>query len=508
MIDINNTGVLFLYKLIFRKMGMKNKDENQVDRKINKHPVLYIFSAIILVIIVVTFIGAPIAGKMSGGEKIVFGKYKGKDIEFFPGNYLSKQRDILAQQLDKNDNSNFQLKAYQVWRGAFERTVLHIALLKEVLSGGAVVSQDKIDSTIVKYGPYTVNGEFSVERYNSTSNKEKQDTAKYITESIYKEMYINDFFYGKKNSSKEKDLFIKMAAAQRSVNIVKLPFSLYPDSEVEKFASENIDLFKSMKLSKITVLSGKKDAEKVYSIVTDNADSFTDNAKNYSKDSYSDNGGDMGIVYYYALKTELKNPSDADKIFSLSRNGISPLIETPNGYVMYKSNSEVNSSYKTEEVREYLLKYELGRIEDYLTEKAKLLKTSDNLVAAALKEDYEVIKTEPFPVNFGNNMLMKPVQIKNGGNELSNIQYNEDFFLNAFSLEKGEISDPLVLSDSIVVMNIDDIIESSESDFIINSYFPYIVQQIDDTTLSTFFITSDNLVDNFNETFSKYFISN
>ena len=56
-------------------MGTKKQKETEtiVDKKIEKHPVLYIFSFIILIVIVVTFVGAPVASKMSGnGAKIVF----------------------------------------------------------------------------------------------------------------------------------------------------------------------------------------------------------------------------------------------------------------------------------------------------------------------------------------------------------------------------------------------------------------------------------------------------
>lgn len=137
-------------------MGMKKKEENQVEKKINRHPVLYIFSAIILVIIIVTFVGAPIAGNFGGsGSRMVFGEYDGKTIEYYPGNYLSNQKDTLAQNIEKNSNENtdFQMQAYQVWRGAFERTIIHVALLKEVYDSGFIASQDKIDSAVVKYRP-------------------------------------------------------------------------------------------------------------------------------------------------------------------------------------------------------------------------------------------------------------------------------------------------------------------------------------------------------------------
>ncbi len=501
--------MLFFLKINFRNMGMKKKDDNQVEKKINKHPVLYIFSAIILVIIIVTFVGAPIASNFSGGQRIVFGEYDGEKIEYYPGNYLSNQKDMLAQKIDKNNSGNFQLQAYQVWRGAYERTVLHVALLKEVIDSGFIASQDKIDTAVVKYGPYTVNGEFSPEKYSSASNMEKKQNRKYIEETVIKEQYINDYFYGKKISTAEKDFIKDMASVEKSFNIVKLPFSDYPDSEVESYKEENENLFRSMTLSKITVLSDKKDAEKVYQIVKDNPDSFADNAKNHSKDSYSANGGDMGNVYYYNLKTELKNADDAEKVFSLSNGSISSLLETNNGWVIYKSSSSVNSEADNSKVKEYMMRYELGKIEDYFTAQAENLKNSGNLISAALDNDYEVIKTDSFPINYGNSMFFKPVKVEDKDKSLTNLGYNDEFLQAAFSLDKGEISEPVIVNNAVLVITLDSVSESEGSmNELLDSYYPYIVQQMNDSSLSSFYITSDKVKDNFNETFSKYFLSN
>ncbi len=75
---------------------------------------------------------------------------------------------------------------------------------------------------------------------------EKKQNRKYIEESVIKEQYINDFFYGKKISTAEKDFIKNMASVEKSFNIVKLPFSDYPETEVQKYASNNSELFRSM----------------------------------------------------------------------------------------------------------------------------------------------------------------------------------------------------------------------------------------------------------------------
>ena len=106
-------------------------------------------------------------------------------------------------------------------------------------------------------------------------------------------------------------------------------------------------------------------------------------------------------------------------------------------------------------------------------------------------------------------MFFKPVKIQDKDNTLANLAYNDDFLLTGFSLEKGEISDPVIINNAVLVMEVDQVTKSDGSmDSLLDSYYPYVVQQINDNTLSSYYITSDKVVDNFNETFSKYFLNN
>ena len=76
----------------------------------------------------------------------MFGKYKGEDILFIPGNYLSRQSEMIAEQIRANsEDQNIQFQAYQVWRTAFERTVLHIAILQKAEEAGLHVTDESID---------------------------------------------------------------------------------------------------------------------------------------------------------------------------------------------------------------------------------------------------------------------------------------------------------------------------------------------------------------------------
>lgn len=495
-------------------MGTNKNTEKDtiVDKKIDKHPVLYVFSFIILVIIVVTFLGSPIAGKMSDSTRIVFGKYDKKNIEFFPGNYLSEQKDILARNLDKNSTDDIQYQAYQVWRGAFERTVIHTAILDMAEKSDLNVSDSKIDEMLVTQGPYTVNGEFSLERYNNTSRAERNRHRVSMKQALIKEKYLEDFFYGIKTSSKENRFISEMGKKERAVEIAYTSFSNFPDSQIIEFAKSNPTLFRSMELSKITITSGKKDAEKIHSMVSTNPDSFMDTARNQSKDSYADNGGDMGRVNFFDIKMELRKVDDAEAVYSLSRGEISPVFEATTGWVIYKcnapsSNPDFTESASLDIVRNYMRNYESGLIEDYFATIAEDLKTSDNFRQDALSRNFEFYETEPFPINFGNHIALKQVKIDTPPPELSRLNYNEEFLLKSFSLKESEISDPVLLGNSLIMIKLLSYEENNEIEYIIDSYYPYILQQINDYTLTNYILRSDKLEDNFNTVFSKYFLS-
>ena len=62
-----------------------------------RHPFLYIFSVVVLVIIVVTFVGAPAVTSMSPSSRLVFGSYAGQEITYRPGNFFARQYESIAQ---------------------------------------------------------------------------------------------------------------------------------------------------------------------------------------------------------------------------------------------------------------------------------------------------------------------------------------------------------------------------------------------------------------------------
>ena len=119
-----------------------------------------IFSAIILVVIVVTFIGAPVVTKVTEGNTANFGNYDGVPIDFVQGNTFSQQVEQLNRFYEQfnQGNSNVELLRQMVWRQAFEQTALQIGLKHEAELAGIVVTDSAVDKALVTYDAYLKDG--------------------------------------------------------------------------------------------------------------------------------------------------------------------------------------------------------------------------------------------------------------------------------------------------------------------------------------------------------------
>ena len=90
-------------------MNKKLSSDNRstIVNKKKRNPLLYFGSVIVLVIIAVTFIGAPTIGQFAGiSASTIFGYYDGHKIEHYLGNYFHRQ--ILAINKNYRQNSEIQ----------------------------------------------------------------------------------------------------------------------------------------------------------------------------------------------------------------------------------------------------------------------------------------------------------------------------------------------------------------------------------------------------------------
>ena len=490
--------------------------EKQIEKKRQSHPFLYIFSVIILVIILVTFVGGPALSRYAGRSTIVFGSYMGKPIEFVPGNFLSRQKDLLADQLrEQEGDENIEIQAYRVWRGAFDQTVLHTAFLYETEKSMNWVSEDRLDATLITAGPYTVNGVFSEDRYNSTSNAERSANRKFFREQIFHEQYLQDIFASQQLSNREADFVAKITETQRSFYFVRYQFSDYPHEVVAAYAGENRDLFKKIKLSSILIKNSSSEAEEIRKKLSDRTSSFEELARAHSKDNYAEKGGNMDWRYYYDLERDFEEKALVNSVFELAEGQISDVLENRFGWVIYRcDNPQVSMDLESQEsiqvVDDYLMRYERGMVEDYFLNKAEeftLTARQNDFFTACGETGLTPYTTEFFPLNYQNVFEINPIRVKDNQISLASASSSREFFLTAFSLKENEISDPVPLDDVVIVLKLQDektTPEDEEQPFSMQDYYRYLAGQSLQLDLQTYIMDAEKLEDNFNSTFYQY----
>jgi peptidyl-prolyl cis-trans isomerase D len=492
----------------------QQKDGNITEKRRQMHPFLYAFSVVLLIVIVVTFIGGPAISRSGGGGRIIFGYYKNTPIEFFPDNYFSRRKDAIADQLRQSgEQEDLAVKAYQVWRTAFDQTVLHTAVLTEAEASGLWISEDRLNETLIRQGPYTIDGQFSVERYHATAGTQRATYEKLYREQLIHEQYLEDLFQGLQESPQEQQFLIQMVDEQRRFSLVSFPFDTFPEEQIDSYAEQNRERFRRIKLSRILIKSSEREAREIRNKLVDRTGSFEELARAHSADVYAEKGGDMGWRYYYDLEADFEDSAPVETIFQLEETEISPVVESRFGWVIFRCDTPaLEPDFDVEEtrqiVRDYVMRYEKGIVEDYtlsLAESFRERVEDVGFLGATLEENYSVGLTDYFPVNYQSYYFLSPVRSPLEQINLASAAYSEEFFLRAFSLTPGEVSSPVLLDDQVVVLRLDDVREAPQRERdLLGDYYTYYAQQSVELDLQNVLLNPDFIQDDFDQTFYEY----
>ncbi|WP_304222402.1 SurA N-terminal domain-containing protein [Gracilinema caldarium] len=488
-------------------------------RRFKAHPALYTGSILITLFTVIAFVlvpaMAPKANSLAEGGRLSFGSYDGVPIEFIPGNYFAQQRDYYSEQLrSSGQDQNNQYAAFQVWRAAFESTVIQTAALQEMKKTGYKTPEVLVDKRMAALPVFQENGKFSAARYKAISEADRMNLRRDLEAQIALERYMEDTL-NLRISSQEKDFVISMASPERSFDMVVFPLASYPDSEVAAFISANPDLFKQVHLSKITISSSEGDAKKVYDSVKNGTVSFEDAAKTHSKDEFADKGGDTGLKYAYELATEITDTASKEKVLNLTKGSLSEIVKGPSGWAFYRAEEDprpVTTPDKAllEKARSYMVSFEKGKIEDYLiaqansfAEKARTMGFANAASAMALEKK----SFGPLSLNYGDIEIFKGLSSMNV-KELASASINETFWKTAFSTPLQTPSKPFVVGDNVIVLNpVSEIKADDSTSAVINYYYNYVAGQYSERTLRNYFLNSKKLKDQFFDTFVRTFMA-
>jgi hypothetical protein len=241
------------------------------------------------------------------------------------------------------------------------------------------------------------------------------------------------------------------------------------------------------------------------------AGSFADLARSYSKGLYAEKGGDMGWQYFYQVRVLFTSEDPAKAIFELREGDVSEIFETGGSWAFFKCDADpISPDFEDQEtvdlVRTYIEQNDRGFIEEHLLDKAEEFKTlaeEEGFIEASLEMGlFPPKETDYFPISYGN-VLPKTVRVLGGEPDvLRAAASNEEFFQTIFSLSEGDISDPILLNERILVMLFEDQRPAPDEDLEdLDNTLEYLSSYFLDRDLSSFIIEDDLYIDNFLETF-------
>jgi hypothetical protein len=503
-----------------KKAAPEHDDSTKAEliRRYKANPFLFIGTLVILVIVIVAFVFVPAIVPSAGGMSadLNFGSYNKIPINFVPGNYFSQVQQSIAQNRQNSmDDSNYQMMSYQIWREAFEETVVHTGILDEMKHAGFVAPADAVDREMALLPIFQENGRFSTARYRSMLSNERMALWRQVQDSIASNHYREDLT-GLRIPSTESAFVGAMGSPQRTFDLAAFNLNNYPEPELKGYVESNVRLFDVTHLSRITINSSEREARQVLTSIQNGTTTFEDAAKTNSQDSYADRSGDMGIKMAYELVTEISEEADRTAVLNLAKGDTSPIYKVTSGWAFFRAEDSVrpvdtNDSTLLEKIRGYVMSFERGRVEDYFLSEADSFVTEvkesgfDEAVAARglTKQTFG-----PLPVNYGDLGLFPSLSFSRFP-ELSGASTNEAFWKTAFSTPLNTPSSSLVLGDYVVILYPVDETPADETDTgNIDMYYSYWISNATEQNIHSYFLTNEKFQDKFLDTFLKYFWTN
>jgi len=497
----------------------KPSASEEISKKFKQSPALYIGSVVILVLVIVTFLGGDLlsGGRFGGGGNLTFGYYDRAPISWVAGNILHQYVDqasqwYRAQGMDPNE----PWISSQVWRYAYDAAVVHTAILQVMKKSKYQVPDSLINRNIAKMPRFQENDRFSPALYNMMPESSRTSLWQQTQEDMTKMMFFTDLF-GLKIPSSEAAFIANMAAPTRSFDMVSFSVDDFPASEYLTLAMENIELFSSIHLSKISV-NNEREAKRILESLRNGNSLFEEEAR-HSQDGYADRGGDMGRFYMYELESEIPSLFDRQAVSGLARGELSEVINSYGMWSIFRAEEELlppdfDDPFVMDRVRSYIRNFQRGRMEDWAINNAM------DFIAEVNNSGFDITVRRrnldkqsfgPLPINFGGLDLFTSLDSFTipglSSHELGTMSRNDNFWRIAFSTELRTPSLPFVHGSNIIVFYPtaelgaqEDTISNIES-----MYTSYWLNNETERSLTTYFMNHDKMEDNFWEVYGRIF---
>ncbi|MDR1430307.1 MAG: SurA N-terminal domain-containing protein [Spirochaetaceae bacterium] len=492
-------------------------------RRFKDRPLIFIGTIAILVLVIVAFVFLPaVVPGQSGPSELVFGSYDGIPVKYVPNNYFDQQLQYIMEyyrQMTGGEINN-RTTALQMWRTAYEETVINTATLKQAKDSGYTPQRDLVDKRITQLPDFQENGIFSITRYRQLRGSDRMNLRTRTGDSMTAEHFAFDLM-GLKPPQGEIDFIKSMAERQRTFKMVSFSLYDYPDSEVSAFAAENPGLFRVIQLSRITINSSEREAQQILASIKDGSLSFEDAVSAHSQDSFAGQGGNMGQRMAYELFTEIADGDSREKVLSLARGAYSDVVTASSGWAIYRcdeasrpidaSDASLNSKIKT-----YLMGSQRGRVENWCRLEAEnfagQVRDSGDFESAVQNRGLSATAIGPLPLNYGqyslsggqNNIFGAAALLPSSAiSELA--EANEQFWTEAFSTPVNTPSAPIVLGFNVVVLYPESETMAEESSLENIEYmYPYQSQNFMQQDMRLQILTSSRFRDRFTESFNRW----
>lgn len=484
-----------------------------------KKNALWVGAVLIFVMSAIAFVFIPSSRGFGNQKTLVFGKWNKKSIEYVQDSFFIRQIQNISEQYRSQGQELDQFAYFQVMHSAFNSTVIRYAIQDELEKVQYEVPTFLVNKNLVNYY-LDSDGKYSANLYEQTPETTRVSRRKQLTEDLTVQRYISDIFgtqsglYGIKTSGAEANFIKSMASPERSFSYVAFETSTYPDSEVARYAQENPNKFVKYPLLMIS-LDSEADAKRVASSISKEEITFEDAIATYSTHYGTSSDGVLTGDFAYQLETFFTDAKDLELVKSLSVNAISPIVKAGSSFAIVKKiaqevQADLNDTEIIGSVKSYMRSNELGRIQDYhLAQAEEFVKKARESNFAQVAEDYNIAvqTTASFTINYGGSDILSTIPAETNP-ELASANKNEAFFKEAFTLEAGAISNPLMLDSYIVVLKL---LEEKASDQDNNEMIPYFYKYYAmswaQDSLSNEFLQSDKLEDNFIKVYLENFLN-
>ena len=427
--------------------------------KKSKRTPLYVGGVIILILIFVAFFGGPFLGL---GEqqrsRIVFGRYRNREVAYAAGNYFAVSLGNLSGQFQQSSLSQ-SATDYTLWREAFDETLFHEALMYLAEQSNMDVSELAVDTAIASSEQYQNAGAFDSALWRSLTQTERLRVRRYTREALIHNQILEDIHSGLLIGAPEIKFIEDMAQQERQIRFVSIGAAQLTDIDVERYIAENPSQFIRIRSTRLELTGTLNEAERVQAQLEEDGSNFTRILQEYSADGGEGAGSSGGWYYFHELARQFPTAQNLSSLLEVPAGRLSEIISENDQHAIFFVAERLpverqDLTTLIADARAYLRNHDAESLRDYLAEVAEDVaaqsRRNNSLYGTAELYGLLVEESSYFSINFANSDLFPAVEGESA-EILEGAANSEDFFLSVFNLQEQEISQPIAADNSFIV---------------------------------------------------------